>query len=229
MLKNACKYLHELKLEIDYNSDCSEAMEAKSDINMWKEKIQETCQILLNILRWQQWWWWQQQWWRRQWQPWQWQWFLAQLVQQRKVQASQERRTLLKLMIPPVKICMLVSHQMMTRNWTVQCLLPGMAKRMPMPRIPVDPKRRNNVFMTAVLILISFQWTQQCQALWCYVVSRDVKQAVCYLFCSVHAIVSTLASYLSSQVQQGAWRINIRAGVSSHLLTRTLLITNVTL
>ena len=46
MLKNACKYLHELKLEIDYNSDCSEAMEAKSDINMWKEKIQETCQIL---------------------------------------------------------------------------------------------------------------------------------------------------------------------------------------
>jgi hypothetical protein len=54
MLKNACKYLHELKLEIDYNSDCSEAMEAKSDINMWKEKIQETCQILLNILRWQQ-------------------------------------------------------------------------------------------------------------------------------------------------------------------------------
>jgi hypothetical protein len=45
MLKNAHKYLHEL-LEIDYYYDCSEAMEAKSDINMWKEKMLQTCQII---------------------------------------------------------------------------------------------------------------------------------------------------------------------------------------
>lgn len=46
MLKNARKYLRELKLEIDYDSDCSEAMEAKFDMNMWKEKMQQTRQIL---------------------------------------------------------------------------------------------------------------------------------------------------------------------------------------
>jgi hypothetical protein len=37
-------------------------------------------------------------------------------VQQRKMQPSQERRTRLKSIIPPVKISMLVPHQMMTRN-----------------------------------------------------------------------------------------------------------------